>query len=142
MISAEDITSPTRTVHSCESSANRGSVLLVEDTPALRRFLEICLERNGYTVISAADGREAIDLLKANSTDIVITDAIMPNLNGYELCRFIRSSQELAHLPIVLLSALDPSAEEADQIDAFLIKPVSPEDLLDCVARLVKSTRM
>jgi twitching motility two-component system response regulator PilH len=142
MISTEDITSQTRTVHSAKSSAVRGCVLIVEDTQALRRFLEICLERNGYTVVSAGDGQEAMNLLMTNSVDIVITDAIMPNLNGYELCRFIRNNPQLSHLPIVLLSALDPSPEEADQIDAFLIKPVSPEDLLDCVARLVKRAVM
>jgi CheY-like chemotaxis protein len=137
MISPEEITLPTRTLHSAKALDGRGSVLLVEDTPALRRFLEICLERAGYTVVSAADGLEAMKLLMTNAIDIVVTDAIMPNLNGYELCRFIRSSEKLSHLPIVLLSALDPRNAEAENVDAFLIKPVSPEDLLGCLAGLL-----
>lgn len=137
MISPEEIKLPTRTVHSAEALDTRASVLLVEDTPALRRFLEICLERAGYTVVAAADGLEAMKLLMTNVIDIVVTDAIMPNLNGYELCRFIRSSQRLSHLPIVLLSALDPKNAEAEHVDAFLIKPVSPEDLLGCLTGLL-----
>jgi len=107
-------------------------VLLVEDDPALRRYLEIVLQRAGYEVVSAADGLEAIKFLLGDRVDVVITDALMPNLDGYELCRFVRSSEHLAHLPIILLSALDPknSTDEDEQVDAFLAKPVSPEDLL------------
>ena len=139
MISPEEITLPIRTVRSAKSLDGRGSVLLVEDTPALRRFLEICLGRAGYTVVCAADGLEAMKLLMTNAIDIVVTDAIMPNLNGYELCRFIRSSQKLSQLPIVLLSALDPRNAEAEHVDAFMIKPVSPEDLLECLAGLLNN---
>jgi len=113
-------------------------VLLVEDDPALRRYLEIVLQRAGYEVVSAADGLEAIKFLLGDRVDVVITDALMPNLDGYELCRFVRSSEHLAHLPIILLSALDPknSTDEAEQVDAFLAKPVSPEDLLSRIAQV------
>jgi two-component system cell cycle response regulator len=71
--------------------------------------------------------------------DIVVTDAIMPYLSGYELCRFLRSSPQLTHLPIVLLSALERKEEhgEAPAVDAFLAKPVSPEELIACIERLV-----
>lgn len=107
-------------------------VLLAEDDKALRRYLEVVLERAGYVVDSAADGLEAMKLLLSKKIDLVITDAVMPNLNGYEVCRFVRSTRQLSHLPIILLSALDPknTAGEAEQADAFLAKPVSPEQLL------------
>ena len=113
-------------------------VLLVEDDPALRRYLEIVLQRAGYEVVSAADGLEAIKFLLSDGVDVVVTDALMPNLDGYELCRFVRSSEHLAHLPIILLSALDPknSTDEAEQVDAFLAKPVSPEDLLNRITEV------
>ena len=118
-------------------------VLLVEDDPALRRYLEVVLQRAGYQVVSAADGLEAMKVLLRASVDAVITDALMPNLNGYELCRFVRSSQHLSHLPIILLSALDPKNATAEtvQVDAFLAKPVSPEVLLACLSELVLETR-
>jgi CheY-like chemotaxis protein len=113
-------------------------VLLVEDDPALRRYLEVVLERAGYAVISAGDGLEAMKVLLSAGVDVIVTDALMPNLDGYELCRFVRNSEHLSHLPIILLSALDPknSTDESEQVDAFLSKPVSPEDLLGRIAEV------
>ena len=107
-------------------------VLLVEDDPALRRYLEVVLQRAGYVVMTAGDGLEAMKVLLTLQVDVIVTDALMPNLDGYELCRFVRNSDHLAHLPIILLSALDPknSTDESEQVNAFLAKPVSPEDLL------------
>ena len=114
-------------------------VLLVEDDPALRRYLQVVLQRAGYAVMTAGDGLEAMKFLLTAHVDIVVTDALMPNLDGYELCRFVRNSDHLAHLPIILLSALDPrnSTDESEQVDAFLAKPVSPEDLLACIENLL-----
>jgi CheY-like chemotaxis protein len=103
------------------------------------------LQRAGYEVLSAGDGLEAMKFLLSDSVDVVVTDALMPNLDGYELCRFVRSSEHLVHLPIILLSALDPknSTDEAEQVDAFLAKPVSPEDLLNRIMEVLatKSTK-
>lgn len=113
-------------------------VLLVEDDPALRRYLQVVLQRAGYEVVTAADGLEAMKFLLTADVDVVITDAVMPNLDGYELCRFMRSSKHLSQLPIILLSALDPrdAVNESEQADIFLAKPVSPEDLLNRIVEL------
>lgn len=138
MISPEEIKFPAQAVPPAKVSDGAGCVLLAEDDPALRRYLEVVLQRAGYEVVSASDGLEAMKLLLGNRVAIVVTDAVMPNLNGYELCRFVRSSQQLAHLPIVLLSALDPKNADADQVNAFLPKPVSPENLLECISRLAR----
>jgi CheY-like chemotaxis protein len=107
-------------------------VLLAEDDPALRRYLEVVLQRAGYAVLSACDGLQAMKVLLSVVVDVIVTDALMPNLDGYELCRFVRNSEHLSQVPIILLSALDPknSTDESEQVDAFLSKPVSPEDLL------------
>jgi two-component system cell cycle response regulator len=121
------------------STAAKQTVLLAEDDRALRRFLEIVLERAGYQVYSAADGLEAMQLVLAHPIDIVVTDAMMPNLSGHELCRFLRNSPTLAHLPVILLSALErqETSSEPDQADAFLAKPVSGEILIECIEKLV-----
>jgi len=113
--------------------------LLAEDDKALRRYLEVVLERAGYKVESAADGLEAMKILLNKRIDIVITDAVMPNVNGAQLCRFIRNNEALKRLPIVLLSALDRknTGPETEQANAFLAKPVSPEDLLQTLALVV-----
>lgn len=117
------------------------SVLLAEDDAALRRYLQVVLQRAGYQVLAAADGLEAMKLLLSEQVDVVVTDALMPNLNGYELCRFVRNSQKLAHLPIVLLSALDPknASSETEHANAFLSKPVSPDELITCLAELARA---
>ena len=114
------------------------SVLLAEDDRALRRFLEVVLERAGYQVFSASDGLEAMKLVLSASIDVVVTDAMMPNLSGHEFCRFLRNSPTLSHLPIILLSALErKDTNSAELADAFLTKPVSGEELIECIERLV-----
>jgi twitching motility two-component system response regulator PilH len=122
-----------------ESLPERALVLLVEDDRALRRYLEIVLERAGYNVISAGNGLEAMKLALMSAIDIVVTDAMMPDLNGYDLCRFLKNSPRLSHLPIVLLSARErkEGSWESEQADAFLSKPVSAEDLTGCLERLL-----
>ena len=117
----------------------RTRVLLAEDDRALRRFFEIVLDRAGYKVIPAADGLEAMKLALSTPIDVVVTDAMMPNLSGYEFCRFLRNSQTLAHLPVILLSALERKENNpnAEQVDAFLAKPVSGEGLIACIEGLL-----
>ena len=137
MIRLDDLEMPTGNgLHSAHAPGERPCVLLVEDDPALRRYLEVVLDRNGYAVVSAGDGLEAMKFLLTARVDVIVTDALMPNLDGYELCRFVRNSEHLAHLPIILLSALDPrnTTDESEQVNAFLAKPVSPEDLLAACA--------
>ncbi|PWT90313.1 MAG: hypothetical protein C5B55_09925 [Blastocatellia bacterium] len=125
----------TEAAQETETVQQTRTVLLAEDDPALRRYLEVVLQRAGYQVLTAGDGLEAMKLLLSSKVEAVITDAMMPNLNGYELCRFVRTTKHLSHLPIILLSALDPknAKSEAEQADAFLCKPVSPEMLLECL---------
>ena len=115
------------------------SVLLAEDDRALRRFLEVVLERAGYRVFPASDGLEAMKLVLSAPIDVVVTDAIMPNLSGNELCRFLRNSPALSHLPIILLSALERKDRNpgAEQADAFLTKPVSGEKLIEVIEKLL-----
>ena len=117
----------------------RTRVLLAEDDRALRRFLEVVLERAGYKVIPAADGLEAMKLALSTQIDIVVTDAMMPNLSGHEFCRFLRNSQTLSHLPVILLSALERKEpnQNVEQVDAFLSKPISAETLVECIERLL-----
>lgn len=119
------------------------SVLLVEDDRSLRRFMEIVLERYGYSVVSAHDGLEATDMVQKKSVDIIITDAIMPHLDGYEFCRFVKSNPKLSHIPVVLLSALEPvGSQQQEPVDAFLTKPVSPEELIECIERVLLPQRV
>jgi len=120
-------------------SGKKIRVLLAEDDRALRRFLEVVLERGGYRVITASDGLEAMKVALSTPIDVVVTDAMMPNLSGHEFCRFLRNSQTLAHVPVILLSALEQKDTNCDDdhADAFLSKPVTGERLIECIEELL-----
>jgi DNA-binding response OmpR family regulator len=120
-------------------------VLLVEDDRAVRRYLQVILQRAGYEVMCAGDGLEAMKLFLSQSFDAVITDAIMPHFSGQEFCRFLRSHPTLSHLPVILLSAFDKKSSEAEgegQADVCLTKPVKAEELTSRLARLIREKQM
>ena len=119
-------------------------VLLVEDDRSVRRYLEVTLQRSGYTVITAADGLEAMKIALSSQIDVVVTDAVMPNLSGRELARFLRSNPKLSHLPIVLLTGQenkDAAVAAEKLIDVFLYKPVRVEELKSCLNDLLRPGR-
>jgi CheY-like chemotaxis protein len=121
-------------------SPSPARVLLVEDDRSVRRYLEVTLQRSGYTVITAADGLEAMKVALSSPIDVVVTDAVMPNLSGQELARFLRSNPKLSHVPIVLLTGQEnkEAAASAEKlIDVFLYKPVKAEELKSCLAGLL-----
>jgi len=128
---------------SLAEGGRRICVLLAEDDRALRRFLEVVLERAGYQVIPASDGLEAMKLVLSTPIDIVVTDAMMPNLSGHEFCRFLRNSPALSQLPVILLSALERKNmnHDGEQADVFLAKPVSGESLIECIEDLLARKR-
>lgn len=143
MTTPNEVTSPATTpigVPSIETRHTRGTILIVEDDRSLRRYLEVILQRAGYCVIVAGDGLEAMKAALTSTVNAVVTDAIMPHVNGYELCRFLRHHPKLARLPVILLSGFeraDAAQEALDRPDYYLAKPVRPEELTGCLARLL-----
>ncbi|HEY0080836.1 MAG TPA: response regulator [Pyrinomonadaceae bacterium] len=125
------------------AKSTRARILVAEDDRAIRRYLQVILERAGYEVVAAVDGLEAMKAALSSPVDAVVTDAIMPHLGGEQLCRFLRQHPQLSTLPIVLLSGVreatattaTPHARES--ADAYLSKPVRPEELTSCLARLL-----
>ena len=132
---------PTTTANERSAAAPK-CVLLVEDDRSVRRYLEVTLQRSGYKVITAADGLEAMKLALSSPIDVVITDAIMPNLSGQELARFLRQNPKLGKVPIVLLTGQQnkkAATSHDESIDAFLIKPVKADELASCLTSLLQS---
>src|SRR5262245_39628130 len=76
-------------------------VLLVEDDKSVRRYLEVTLQRAGYKVITAEDGLAGLRCVLTSKVDVLITDAVMPQMTGQQLARFLRSNPKLAGLPII-----------------------------------------
>lgn len=104
------------------------SILVVEDSRTQAEFLRHILETEGYDVTLAADGTEAIRRIEAGRPDIVLTDILMPGMDGYELCRRIK--QERPEIPVILVTNLFDPADVmrglASGADSFIVKPVEP----------------
>jgi CheY-like chemotaxis protein len=104
---------------------NNGKILLAEDDDSMRRFLEVVLKRGNYEIYSAKDGLEALEIALANEIDAVVTDAVMPNMTGYDLCRVLRQSPEKKHIPLIILSGFnqaDAANEDNSPADFYLTK--------------------
>lgn len=116
-----------------------GKVLLADDDPALREVVRYTLDRAGYQVVEASDGRKALDLFGRVAPDVVVLDVAMPELDGLEVCRAIRAT---SRVPILFLSS---RAEEVDKVlglelggDDYLAKPFSPRELASRVKALLR----
>jgi DNA-binding response OmpR family regulator len=118
------------------------TVLVVDDIPANRKLLADILSNAGYTVISASSGEEALEKVASAEPDLVLLDILMPGLNGYEVCQCLRADSTTGVLPIVMVTALDPTKERIKGLEAgaddFLTKPINPAELLARVRSLLR----
>lgn len=115
------------------------TILVVDDSVAIRQLMELTLTREGYVVVSAASGAEALAELASVSVDMVITDINMPNMDGIELIRKIRALHHCRFIPVVILTA-DGGMERKQEgrsvgATALIVKPFEPGELI----RVVKS---
>jgi CheY-like chemotaxis protein/class 3 adenylate cyclase len=119
----------------------RKLILLADDSPLIHRHTVPMLEDDGYEVRSAADGAEAIELARAIGPDLVITDVEMPLVDGYGVCKALKSDAATAHVPVLICSSLGEAADLERGFDAgaddYLVKPVLPEELSTRVRALV-----
>ena len=113
------------------------AVLVVEDEPLLRDLVAEVLRDEGYDVVTAADGREAIDALEQERPQLVLMDVMMPTLDGRAAYRAMRARPDLPAVPVVLMSAAVGPERLDPTISAFLPKPFDLDDLLALVARLI-----
>ncbi len=112
-------------------------VLVVEDSQTQREAIANILKASGLNVSVAADGREALEKIQQQCPDLVILDVIMPRMNGYELCRKLKSDAKTKHVVVVMCSVM---AEEFDRFwgmkqgaDAFLAKPLPPQEFAETI---------
>ncbi|MFQ5636913.1 MAG: response regulator [bacterium] len=109
-------------------------ILIVEDSPTQERFLRIILERQKYRVDSVRDGKEALAFLQKHQPAFIISDVLMPVMDGYKLCRTIKSDARLRHIPLMLLTVLSRPEDVIKGLqcgaDSFIMKPYSEEYLI------------
>jgi DNA-binding response OmpR family regulator len=124
------------------SPVSEATVLVVEDDPVILRLLEVNFTMEGFEVLSAADGREALERARVDRPDIVVSDIMMPNMNGFELLEAMRADPDVAGIPIILLSAKAQTDDVRAGLDAgaddYITKPFEPLELVERVTKLLR----
>jgi len=116
------------------------TLLIVDDTAQTRHFLETLFRKEGYRVLAAGNGQEALDLARAEPLDLVISDLLMPVMDGFELCRNLKTDPDLKAIPFIVYTSsytgpLDERLALDLGADQFIIKPVEPAVLTATVRR-------
>lgn len=119
------------------------TILVVDDNPDLTDFLKSSLREYFKRIIIAADGIEALQLIKSHTPDIIVSDVMMPRMNGYELCRNIKEDITISHIPILLLTARDDKQSQLsgykNGADAYLTKPFEIEMLMELIRNRLRN---
>lgn len=121
-----------------EPSAARATVLVVDDEPALLRVLAIHLASAGYDVLTATNGQEALAHIRRRRPQVVVLDAMMPEMSGLEVCRRVRTDKDLADSHVIILTANAGFRESSREVgaDSFMTKPFHLNEVSAEVARL------
>lgn len=124
---------------------SNSAILCVDDEPGNLKLLERTLGSSGYQVLKANDGREALDIIGSRTVDLVLTDVIMPGVDGFEVCRQIKEDERYRHIPVVMITALDSKMDRIHGIEAgvdeFLSKPYDHGEVLARVKMLLRNKR-
>lgn len=129
-----------------QPNADRGIVLIVDDVPENLAVLSDALDDAGYMVLVAEDGHRALDRLKLITPDIILLDAVMPGIDGFETCRRIKSSESTRNIPVVFMTGLTETEHilrgfSAGGVD-YVTKPIRPEEVLARIAAHLRNARL
>jgi CheY-like chemotaxis protein len=119
------------------------TVYFIDDSATMREVIKIAFRRENINVVAYNDAASALSQIESSKPDIVITDVIMPDKDGYEVCQFIKGNANLAEIPVILMSGVvnKQVAEKAFSVkaDELIRKPFQPQDLITRVRHLLKS---
>ena len=123
---------------------SKGKILVVDDEIYIVHILDFSLGMEGYEVITALDGEQALEKVKSEKPDLIVLDIMMPKLDGYEVCKNIKSSAETQHIPVILLSAKGRNVDQKLGFDVgaddYITKPFSPRKLVERINQLLGQT--
>jgi len=121
---------------------SRRKMMVIDDEPDIVELVSYNLKKEGFDVASAADGEEALSMIRRGNFDFLILDLMLPGIQGMELCRILRNDPKTAHIPIIMLTA---KGEEVDRIlgletgaDDYMTKPFSPRELIARVKAVLR----
>ena len=121
------------------------NILIADDEPNQLELMSFNLSNAGYSIIKAANGKEAIELIENHSPDLIILDWMMPKMSGIDVCRTLRSRPETKQIPIIILSARSEDSDKSLGLDTgaddYISKPFSPKELISRVKALLRRAR-
>lgn len=124
------------------NAGDQKTLLLIDDDPNLILLVKDYLEFRGYSVITAENGREALDVLNGSSPDMIICDVMMPEMDGYAFVEHVRGNPETEWIPVLFLSAKGQSQDRVKGLntgaDVYMVKPFEPEELVAQVESSLK----
>jgi CheY-like chemotaxis protein len=116
-------------------------ILAVDDDPGVLALVRANLEIDGYKVVTANDGGEALEMVPRERPDAIVCDLMMPGVGGLTVLRYLRADPATRHIPFVILSAKSMPADIKEALemgaDRYITKPFDPQDLLDAIAELL-----
>ena len=128
--------------------SSKARILVVDDNRSLVRVMERVLEKEGFEVLTAFDGPEALQKARAQKPDLIILDIVMPEMDGYEVCRHLHRDPDTARIAVLMLTRLDLrrfTSDDEERIEHFeagaidyLTKPITAEKLLDRLRGLLR----
>jgi DNA-binding response OmpR family regulator len=118
-------------------------ILVVDDEPDILELARVILKSKGYEVITANDGQEALEKVSVSKPDLIILDILMPRMNGFEVCKKLKSDQETASIPILMFTVLGRDKDREQGLkagaDDYLVKPFSAEELINIIKNRLPS---
>jgi len=121
----------------------RRKILVVDDERHIVRLVQVNLERAGYQVVSAFDGKEALKKVDSEQPNLIVLDVMMPHMDGFEVLKRLRGNAATKNIPVIMLTAKAQDADVfrgwASGVDCYLTKPFNPMELLTFVKRIFES---
>lgn len=125
--------------------AKKGRILVAEDERKILHLLQLYLEKNNYDVITAQNGKEALEKIKRYSPDLLVLDIIMPGMNGHEVCKKIRKDRKYKDIPIIYLSSLTEKQSVISSLeiggDDYMTKPFDPNELIARINAILRRVK-
>ncbi len=116
-------------------------ILIVDDDLAIRRLLEVCLRTLPADQVAVGGGQQALEVLRSERIDLVVTDLMMPATGGFDVVKSMRADPALSGIPVVMLSSMGnpglPAQASEAGVQAYFVKPFSPSQLINTVRRLL-----
>src|SRR5512143_3400638 len=120
--------------HNSREGAPLPNIWVVDDTPSNVHFLAEMLQRQGYAVQLASDGTRALEIAQSTPPDLILIDAVMPGIDGYEVCKRLKANAQTRQIPVIFLSALGRASDKVRAFVAggvdYITKPFQTEEVL------------